>query len=265
MIITAFNFARGQGPIAGLFVILGLFVSCVQKLTRAKTVDDEFVTAMRLASERNIPVRLGDAAQNDTLNSIKQIVSMDTFNFQQIWEGSQLLLFSAFGLLSQCSNKRLSDTIPTQILQQSAFLNIPKAYAEDKAMLKSILPFIALVASTFLWDFSPALDWDAASSIAGIPLISSLQIPLPYISEDAVTFVIDLLALLLLIRMTKLIGTDRDVVLAQNIKNVLAELPPQSDVVVVIGMLHTNGIARWLLSGQNPQTFISSPPSTGPS
>jgi hypothetical protein len=28
------------------------------------------------------------------------------------------------------------------------------------------------------------------------------------------------------------------------------------DIVVVIGMLHCNGVARWLLSGLNPLAFI---------
>ena len=27
------------------------------------------------------------------------------------------------------------------------------------------------------------------------------------------------------------------------------------DIVVVIGMLHCNGVARWLLSGVDPMTF----------
>lgn len=30
------------------------------------------------------------------------------------------------------------------------------------------------------------------------------------------------------------------------------------DIVVVIGMLHCNGVARWLLSGVDPLKFISS-------
>jgi len=260
----AFNFARGQGLVAGIFVGLGLFVSSVQKLVRAQKVDDEFIAAMRLASDRKIPVRLGDASQNDTLNSIKGIVSKDTFDVKQIWEGAQLLVFSAFGMFPQSTStsfKPVLERIPSQTLLESKFLNIPKAYAEDKAMLSSLVPFIVLLVATFFIDFSPDLTTASSlsSSVLGMQLSGS-ETQLQY-TEDLVTSGVDIFALLLLIRMTKLIGTDRDIILAQNIRKVIKECPPNSDIVVVIGMLHANGISRLLLSGLDDfQTLVSSAP-----
>jgi len=62
-IISAFRFAKSQGMLGGLFVLLGLSVGSLQKLTNDPG-GDEFVTAMRIAEEQNIPVLLGDAPQN---------------------------------------------------------------------------------------------------------------------------------------------------------------------------------------------------------
>lgn len=44
------------------------------------------------AEKLDIPVRLGDAPQNDTLNSIKDIISVDVFNPVQIVQGAGFLV-----------------------------------------------------------------------------------------------------------------------------------------------------------------------------
>ena len=44
------------------------------------------------AEKLNIPVRLGDAPQNDTLNNIKGIISKDVFDPRRIFEGSLFLV-----------------------------------------------------------------------------------------------------------------------------------------------------------------------------
>jgi hypothetical protein len=88
---SAFRFAKSQGLFGGLFVLLGLFVSSMQRLSRS-SMGDEFVTAMREAEKINIPVRLGDAPQNDTLNSIKNVISPDVFKLNNIVSGAKLLV-----------------------------------------------------------------------------------------------------------------------------------------------------------------------------
>ena len=64
----------------------------------------------------------------------------------------------------------------------------------------------------------------------------------------------DIFSLLLLVRMGKLIGTDRDKIIAAKVREAARE-SPNKDMVVVIGMLHCNGVGRWLLSGQEPVEF----------
>ena len=54
--------------------------------------------------------------------------------------------------------------------------------------------------------------------------------------------------LFVLVRMAKLIGADRDVIIAEKIDEACRKYPKNSEFVVVIGMLHCNGVARKLLS-----------------
>ena len=73
---------------------------------------------------------------------------------------------------------------------------------------------------------------------------------LPAEVEFSVDTVVDIVSMLLLIRLTKIIGSDRDRIIAQKIQQACDEYPGQ-ELVVVIGMLHCNGVARYLLSGKD--------------
>jgi hypothetical protein len=94
---SAFKFAKSQGVFGGVFVLLGLLVSSLQRASRGpSTSGDEFVTAMIEAEKINIPVLLGDAPQNDTLNSIKGVISKDIFVPNKIIQGAKLLVSSHY-------------------------------------------------------------------------------------------------------------------------------------------------------------------------
>ena len=56
------------------------------------------------------------------------------------------------------------------------------------------------------------------------------------------------LSLLFLVRVGKVIGAERDAHMAANIRRACRELPHR-DLVVVVGMLHCNGIARRIARG----------------
>ena len=82
-----------------IVLLLGIFVGAVQRLSRTAQSGDEFVTAMRMAEQANIPIVLGDAPQNDTLASIKKVFSPATIDPLEARQGAESLLFSAFGVL----------------------------------------------------------------------------------------------------------------------------------------------------------------------
>ena len=52
----------------------------------------------------------------------------------------------------------------------------------------------------------------------------------------------------------QVIGTDRDCIIAKNVMTTAAEFKGE-DLVVVIGMLHANGVARYLLAGVDPMQY----------
>ena len=53
---------------------------------------DEFVAAMIEAEKFDIPIRLADAPQDDTLNSFKRVLSAEMFDPRKIVQGSSLLV-----------------------------------------------------------------------------------------------------------------------------------------------------------------------------
>lgn len=252
-----FKFAKGQGLVGGTFVLLGIFVSYVQRLSRSNNLGDEFITAMSAASSTDTPIRLCDAPQNDTLASIRSILSIDTFSLSNIVRDTKLLLFSAFGLMKQSANNELNSYIDSEVLEKSEFISIPKIYMDDAAMIKSLLPIIIILGATTLIGYLPAVsstssvtsfsDFNNLNLSGILSLLFTSELPPPY--NNVLSVCLDVFYFLVLIRMTKLIGTDRDVIIAENIQKTCKEFPPGSNVVVVLGMLHLNGVCKWLLSG----------------
>eukprot|EP01041_Mallomonas_annulata_P005373 gene5373-10741_t len=284
-LLALMRFAKDQGFVSGVFVMFGIIVGTMQKLI-SSTNDDEFTSAIKVANDLNIPVRLGDAPQNDTLNNIKNIISYDTLNPSLIASGSKSLFFSALGLCADSSNPLLRDLQkpPPSVLASSDWLNIPLAYSQNSKLSRSLKPFVALAAILFAVEQLPFFTEhaDAAVDTFSVPtlgfsdvlantvssLLPWLAIPSIATSESAIPAasasasisinltetieyiqrVVDVLSLLMLIRMTKIIGTDRDAIIADKVNDACREFPGK-EVVVVIGMLHCNGVARWLMSG----------------
>ena len=270
--LASLRFVSSQGLIGGVFVCLGLAVSALQRTARSWTaagsdgvhrpVDDEFTTAMRVSSSLDIPFAfLADASQNDTLRSLSSLFSGETFLPADVFSASKQLCFSAFGKLPLASDERLSRNIDASaLIKESQWVSIPQVYREDENMLKSLYPVLAFLFVTTSFQLLPAVNYedniaslrdniavlnpslDAFITSRGIDIVSVL---------DSISFLADMLYVLLLIRMTKLIGADRDVVLATNVQALCAKLE-RKDVVVVLGMLHCNGVARYLLTGVRP-------------
>lgn len=268
--VAVLRFAKEQGPVTGVFVMFGLLVGAMQKLISSSN-DDEFTTAIRVANELKIPVRLGDAPQNDTLKSIKNIVSVDTINPSIAIMGALSLAFSAFGLFPGISNMKLNaqQRPPSDILEKSQWVNIPAAYFQSSLLARSLRPVAYLAAALMLIEqlpfMSSSVDAATTTDTLPFPAISWLSTAIdptviPYFSSIAVAPVKayelferygNALSLLFLIRMTKIIGTDRDAIIADKVAKACKEFPGQ-EIVVVIGMLHCNGVARWLMSGVPP-------------
>lgn len=282
-----FKFIKSQGLISGIFVSLGLVVSGLQRLqiklkdsNSTDSVDlvrdDEFVTAMKAAEQLNIPVKLGDADQNVTLSNISSVISKETFQITDIVEGWKDLLFSAFGCLSNNNlTKYIDSQLSPTLLKDSQWINIPVAYAEDYNMIKSLTPIltVALMATLFsiVTNFDESMNGNTILEISRnsgsnilsyiVDLITNIDGQSGGLISNSVIglidfidnsdIIVDIFSVLLLIRLAKIIGTDRDRIIASKIQQACEEFP-NSQIVVVIGMLHCNGVAKWLLSGLNP-------------
>ena len=140
-----FRFITSQGLIGGIFVFIGLFARMLQSLNRydsnnfSKGHGDEFVTSMILAEQLNIPIKLGDASQNDTLASIRNVLSWDTFTPNLIIEGTILLCFSAFGILNNQIDSILSINDKNETLNDNSILSMQDdSYFEQSSINESL-------------------------------------------------------------------------------------------------------------------------------
>ena len=147
------------------------------------------------------------------------------------------------------ANRMFGGQQPTRdTISSSQWLNIPMAYVQNAQLSRSLRPFIALTilltAAEHLPIFSETVD--ASMYTANIPMPQDL--PWMVSATDAVTAVTepltlsidfgkllstvqqvtDFLSVLMLIRMTKIIGADRDVIIADKVLAACREFPVSS-------------------------------------
>lgn len=169
----------------------------------------------------------------------------------------------------------VSDAIESA-LKQSEWINIPKVYLENSSLVVSILPFLILSALLILVDIMTAASPSTSpvSTVSGIDDLNtaisslsqndfsgftstSISDSTRHINHLFLQFLVDMLTysahifeFAILVRLSKIIGTDRDKILALNILQIANEPAFRGKKIVVVnGMLHSNGIARYILSG----------------
>lgn len=259
------RFFRQQGPLIGSFVSIGLFVSSLQRMFKAFPKGDEFTTAMRTANELNIPVRVCDAPQQQTLQSLQNLISWDTLNPGTIIEATKLLMFSAFGF--QSSGMPWTTAQGAKTVSPTSLINIPSVYVNDKTMLKSLTPIAVIFAWSILLGLLPsngeAMELlpplvtsqdvsemtDIVQSIVGVDntptdtlnavgevtvntvnsgwewLQTAASSSLSPEVDQAINSAITAFSMLLLVRMAKIIGADRDRIISKNLKQICKDYP----------------------------------------
>lgn len=177
-----------------------------------------------------------------------------------------------------------------EVVKQSEWINIPKIYFENVNMQISLLPLIVvgLIVPTLSGSFDSAVEDSSLSSTLDISsamstitqwlqqspkfssmgdlmsqigassvgktfntLMNLITTELPPQLQFSIDTVVDFVSILLLIRLAKIIGSDRDRVIASKLQTFCEEFP-NSEIVAVVGMLHCNGVARYLVSGKKP-------------
>ena len=249
-LISAVRFASGQGVIGGAFVMLGLCIGGFQRATRTAS-GDEFVTAMREAEALGVPVLLADAPQAETVSSIRRVVSPETVNPVAVAEGCRSLAFSALGL---CSSWNLPQRLPPQVARSSDWVSIPRVFMDDGKLRDSLTPLFLLLLAPYLIDLMSG-EW-LSSPPAEAVASSSLRLGLEQFFDQFLSFAetgLNLGSFLLLVRLSQVIGRERDEYMASKILKQCRDYS-NKDIVVVVGMLHCNGLARWIMSGVDPKS-----------
>jgi len=267
--IATLKFAAKQDPIGSVFVCIGLLVSTLQRFSRTATEGDEFVTAMRYAEKYDIPIILGDANQNDTVKSIENVVSSDTINPKSFLTALNSFIFTAFGIDVPYGRPTTGSQaqLRSDILRDSQWISIPGTYAESTSMLKSLFPILLISLIPALADAAGGGTQlvDAIYGISGQEGAGGIELSPNHIVNYGfgelnvpdtlfaqLSSIVDTLSFFILIRMAKIIGADRDIIIAQKVQEA-ARRYKGKELVVVIGMLHCNGVAKHLISGVRPE------------
>ena len=176
-------------------------------------------------------------------------------------------MFSALGLFPDVSYKPLSERIPSALLKASQWLSVPGAYFDDRSMLQTLIPIFASsvittsIASVYVTGTVASLekinDFTTSADTIGsalLPIQITTSALLTYLSAimhsqaewltDVGAFLstldhgnilndlANLVSVLLIIRMSRLIGTDRDSIIAEKIQATASEFPVSSYVCV---------------------------------
>ena len=169
-------------------------------------------------------------------------------------------MFSALGLFPDVSYKPLSERIPSALLKASQWLSVPGAYFDDRSMLQTLIPIFASsvittsIASVYVTGTVASLekinDLTTTADTIGSALLpiqittSALLTYLSAIMHSQAEWLTDigaflstldngnllndfanLVSVLLIIRMSRLIGTDRDSIIAEKIQATASEFP----------------------------------------
>ena len=247
--VSAVRFASGQGLVGGAFVMLGLCIGGFQRATRASS-GDEFVTAMREAEELGVPVLLADAPQAETVSSIRRVFAPETVDPVRVVEGCRSLAFSALGLGSLWN---LPSSLPPQVARDSQWVSIPRVFLDDGRLRESLTPLLLLLLAPSLFELVSG-ETAHDSSVAALTPSSPLRLGIEMLFEQLLSLAETFLnagSFLLLVRLSQVIGRERDEYMARQILKQCRDFPHQ-DIVVVVGMLHCNGVARWVMSGSDP-------------
>lgn len=142
----------------------------------------------------------------------------------------------------------ITKNIDPKVLSSSSWVNIPNVYFENSVMWKSVLPILlASILPSFLTSIAIGDDSLSSSFVDNSGILSASD---AYFGSYYDTFenILNLLSAFVLVRLARVIGADRDVIIADKIDEACKKFPKNSEFVVVIGMLHCNGVARRLLS-----------------
>jgi pheromone shutdown protein TraB len=220
----------------------------------------EFITAMREAEKRNIPILMGDEEVEKIISSLKNVGNIKSFisNPFSIIETIKSMTFSITG------NHQFVEFGKNDI-KNSQWLNILPAFLREKnlvidtllLMSPSIIPvLIVSTIATYLIEnyesfpfsnyFMNSVDNDTTDYL--------------YQLGDILANIFTFYWALVVVNIFRYVIVERDRIIAARIKNACEQISKEKnndqdqdqtkDIVCVLGMLHCNGVAKYLLDDE---------------
>jgi len=244
---------------------VGFLVYCLSILTYSQRTlkiipGGEFITAMREAEKRNIPILMGDEEVEKIISSLKNVGNIKSFisNPFSIIETIKSMTFSITG------NHQFVEFGKNDI-KNSQWLNILPAFLREKNLVRdtfllmspSIIPvLIVSTIATYLIEnyesfpfsnyFMNSVDNDTTDYL--------------YQLGDILANIFTFYWALVVVNIFRYVIVERDRIIAARIKNACEQISKEKnndqdqdqtkDIVCVLGMLHCNGVAKYLLDDE---------------
>jgi pheromone shutdown protein TraB len=251
---------------------VGLLVYCLSILTYAQRgvkiiPGAEFITAMNLAETRNIPIEMGDEEVEKIITALKGIGNVQLFlkKPSSILTTIQSMAFSITGNFGYVSS---SNKIGNYDMTNASWLNILPAFFRESNLVRdtfilmspSFIP-LALVSTiaNYVMDNYQSFPFNTFST----DIIDNST--MNYLSQlgDILTNIFTLYWGLVVTNIFRYVIVDRDQIIASKISKVCDKISEEkkkdnnneiSDIVCVLGMLHSNGVIRYLLNEESNES-----------
>lgn len=238
---------------------VGLLVYCLSILTYAQRPlkiipGAEFLTAMREAESRNIPIELGDEAVENIIASLKGIGNIKLF----LQKPSTILTTIKSMAFSITGNYRYISS--NNFMANASWLNILPAFFRETNLVRDTFilmspSFIPLALVSTIANY--VMDNYQSFPFNNFPTDTFDSSAIDHLSQlgDIITNIFTLYWGLVVTNIFRYVIVDRDQIIASKISKICTKLSEEkknnnnevTDVVCVLGMLHSNGVIRYLL------------------
>ena len=239
---------------------VGFLVYCLSVLTYAQrplkiVPGAEFLAAMSEAERRNIPIEMGDEEVEKIIQNLKSVGNIKGFiaNPIDILKTIQTMAFSITGNYDFISMKNNKDFSKLQ------WLNILPAFFSDRNLVRDTLILMSpsIIPLTFVTVIANYIMENYQSFPFSSFLTSSINPSSDYLYQlaDILTNIFTIYWGLVVTNIFRYVIVERDRIIAMKISDICNKISKEnennnheiSDVICVLGMLHSNGVVRYLL------------------
>lgn len=234
---------------------VGFLVYILSILTYAQrhlkvTPGAEFLAAMSLSERKNIPIEMADEDVDVIINNLKRVGYIKSFDVINTLQSMAFSITGNYDYISKSNND-----IGNYNFSKIQWLNILPTFFRDSNLVRDTLllmspSVIPLTIVTFIANI-------IMENYQSLELMSSFDGTSSHLYQitDTLTNLFTIYWSIVVINIFRYVIVDRDLIIANKIRRICVKISDENkdnqneinDVICVVGMLHSNGLCRYLL------------------